>query len=469
MIQLLTASTLFQVASLAAMVDAGALPKPEGERVLLLVDGSQQPELTRSIADTPGFGDLAARFDRVLDFGELLLPRRPAQFNPREEELYLWQRLLRQCFGLGEQELQLVVDSIQTNPSRAILRIFHDSPFLVHSDGLMSYGPTRNLLPASIHQRLDGLVYLDLVPGLQPLLLREFSPQLSPVPPQPLAEIINDLAGSAELVLPLPAQARPAPEIGAPKTAVVLGQYLAHLGLMDDEEERILHREMLREAERRGATTVIFKPHPSAGPASGRQLERDAAALGLQFTQLGEPMLAETAVALLRPDVVISCFSTALLSIRALFGTECAAVGTEMMLERLSPYENSNRIPVTLIDALFRRDLPLPGEDPLGSEGALTQLVTAVGYCMQPQRLAAEEAGVRGFLAGHYPRFAKYFKRRRLTRLDLPGALPPGRPATGLASRWGRRLPASVRRRLNRGMRRMPRRLVKVARRVPRS
>ena len=109
MIQLLTASTLFQVASLAAVVDAGALPKPEGERVLLLVDGSQQPELTGSIADTPGFGDLAARFDRVLDFGELLLPRRPAQFNPREEELYLWQRLLRQCFGLGDEELQLVV------------------------------------------------------------------------------------------------------------------------------------------------------------------------------------------------------------------------------------------------------------------------------------------------------------------------------------------------------------------------
>ena len=468
MIQLLTASTLFQVASLAAMVDAGALPTPDGERVLLLIDGSQQPELTGSIADAPGFGDLAARFDRVVDFGELLLPRRPAQFNPREEELYLWQRLLRRCFGLGDEELQLVVESIQANPSRALLRIFNASPLLVHSDGLMSYGPTRNLLPASIHQRLDGLVYLDLVPGLKPLLLSEFSPALTPVPPQPLTEIIKGLARSTQLVLPLPPNPRPATVTGRPKTAVVLGQYLAHLGLMDDEEERILHREMLREAERRGATRVIFKPHPAAGPASGRQLERDAGALGLEFTQLQEPILAETAVALLSPDVVISCFSTALLSIRALFGTECAAVGTEMLLERLSPYENSNRIPVTLVDALFRRGLPLPIDDLHGSEGALTQLVTAVGYCMQPQRLAAEKEATRDFLASNYPRFAKYFKRRRLTRLELPGSLPPGRPATGLASRLKRRLPVRVHRRLNGDIARMPGQVLKVATRAQR-
>ncbi|MDN6201395.1 MAG: hypothetical protein L0I99_04235, partial [Micrococcaceae bacterium] len=112
MIQLLTASTLFQVASLAAMIDAGALPAPRGERVLLLIDGSQQPELTGSIADSPGFGDLASRFDRVEDFGELLLPRRPAQFNPREEELYLWQRLRRRGLGLWAEAGHLVVESI---------------------------------------------------------------------------------------------------------------------------------------------------------------------------------------------------------------------------------------------------------------------------------------------------------------------------------------------------------------------
>ena len=31
-----------------------------------------------------------------------------------------------------------------------------------------------------------------------------------------------------------------------------------------------------------------------------------------------------------------------------------ARYGTELLLERLTPYENSNRIPVTIVDALAR-------------------------------------------------------------------------------------------------------------------
>ncbi|WP_417235320.1 polysialyltransferase family glycosyltransferase [Arthrobacter sp.] len=463
MIQLIAASTLFQVASLAAMIDADALPAADGERVLMLVDGSQQPELTGGIQHAPGFADLARRFDRVVDLGELVFPRRPAQFNPRDEELYLWERLMRSYFDLGDERIALFIDSIQVNPARAILRIFHDAPFMVHSDGLMSYGPTRNLLPPALRQRLDGLLYLDLVPGLQPLLLREFSPRLIPVPTRPLAEIITTLAAST----PLRWQPPGVDPQGTwrPRTAMILGQYLAHLGLVDDQEEAALHRGMVLEAQRRGASEIIFKPHPSAGPAAGREMERDAAELGLGFTVLREPVLAEVAVAIVRPDVVISCFSTALVSIRALFGTECAAVGTETMLERLAPYENSNRIPVTLIDALFRRGLPLPAEDPAGQQGVLTRLLTAVGYCMQPRHLAGDDEAVRRFLATDYLRYPEYFKRRRLTRLSLPGGLPPRTGALGFALRLKRRLPA----RLHTPLRRIPRHLVPGAARVGRS
>lgn len=466
MIQILTASTLFQVASLAAMLDAGVLPPTDGERILLLVDGSQQPELTGRIQDAPGFAGLAGRFDRVADLGALVFPHRPAQFNPREEELYLWERLLRRYLDLGDGPLHLVVDSVQVNPTRAILRIFHDAPFMVHSDGLMSYGPTRNLLPPALRQRLDGLLYVELVPGLEPLLLREFAPRLVPVPTRPLATVIDVLARSS----PLSGSATgPEPE-GAPggSTAMILGQYLAHLGLLDDQEESDLHRAMVQEAHRRGATRIIFKPHPSAGPASGRDMARDAVELGMEFTVLRDPVLAEVAVALVRPDVVISCFSTALLSIRALFGIDCAAVGTETLLERLAPYENSNRIPVTLIDALFRRGLPLPSDDPAGARGTLARLVTAVGYCMQPLRLAGEKEAARQFLATSYPQYPEYFKRRRLTRLELPGGLPPRAGALGLALRLKRGLPLQLQRPLRRTMRHIPRRLMDGAARMGR-
>ncbi len=168
MIQLLMASTAYQVASLAAMIDSGTLPAPDGERILVLADGSQVPELTTPITESAGFAQLATRFDRVVDLGALLWPRRPHQFKPRSEELGMWEKLLRSHWSLGTETLQLVVESIQVNPAIAMCRIFHDATVLVHSDGLMSYGPTRNRVSPSITQRLAGVAYPQLVPGLEP-------------------------------------------------------------------------------------------------------------------------------------------------------------------------------------------------------------------------------------------------------------------------------------------------------------
>lgn len=482
MIQLLSASTLFQVASLAAMADAGVLPAIDGERVLLLAHGTQLPELTAPIQDAAGFASLATRFDRVVDLADLLWPRRPAQFNPRPEELPLFERLLRSHWGLGSERVQLVVESIQVNPNQALCRIFHDAPILVHSDGLMSYGPTRNTLPTPLRQRLDAVLYVDLVPGLRPVLLREERPVLVPAPAAALATVFSELAAAAPDAAvpsapkfaaapdaPAPSAAKFAAAPSAPKfaaappapdanaapsvpagpanrpatTALLLGQYLASLRLIDAEEEAELHHDMLREAHRRGATDVVFKLHPSAGPAAATRLARQAGALGLGFRLLEAPILAETACLLLRPDVVVGCFSTALVSIRYLFGIECAAVGTELMLERLAPYENSNRIPVTLIDALLVRGLPAPAEDPRGHDGTLQRLVNAVSYCMQSDRLPDARDDAQSFLAAGHPAHARYFKRRRLTRLGLPGGLPP-RPAP---VRFAQRLRGSVRRR----------------------
>jgi len=48
---------------------------------------------------------------------------------------------------------------------------------------------------------------------------------------------------------------------------------------------------------------------------------------------------------------VIGCFSTALTTASAFFGIPVARVGTDLLLERITPYENSNRVPLTVIDA----------------------------------------------------------------------------------------------------------------------
>ncbi|GAA3685666.1 alpha-2,8-polysialyltransferase family protein [Arthrobacter ginkgonis] len=414
MIQLVAASTMFQVVSLAAMVDAGVLPDAD-ERVLVLANGAQQPELSPRIQDIAGFAALATRFDRVVDLAELMWPRRPAQFSPRRDELPLWERLLRSHWGLGTGPVQLVVESIQVNPAIALCRIFHDAPILVHSDGLMSYGPTRNKLSLPLRQRLDGIVYVDLVPGLEPLLLREHRPHRTAVGLDALAAAFGEVADAAPELPALAAE----PAAGGP-TALVLGQYLADLGILTVEEEAGLHRDMLRAALRRGARTVVFKPHPSSRPSVARRLSDDAGELGLGFVLLDSPVLAETAIAKMRPDVVVSCFSTALATARYVFGIECEAVGTELLLERLTPYENSNRIPVTLIDALLVRSVPAPAEDPAGTGGQLQRLVETVAYCMQSKQLPELRATAEEFLRTGLPQQARYFRRRRLAALDLP-------------------------------------------------
>ena len=140
--QLVIASTFFQCLSLVAAVDAGKLPDAD-ERILVLADGSQAPELTVPLAEQEGFAVVRSRFDRVVDLAELLYPRRPVQFAPRREEYAVWERLLRSHWRLGGGPLQLVLDFVQVNPGYSLAGVFADAELWTHSDGLMTYSPTR--------------------------------------------------------------------------------------------------------------------------------------------------------------------------------------------------------------------------------------------------------------------------------------------------------------------------------------
>ncbi|MGO2326707.1 polysialyltransferase family glycosyltransferase [Glutamicibacter arilaitensis] len=404
MIALIEASSYFQLASLAAMADAGLLPEAD-ERILILANGSQVPELTTALDEVPGFDKLAARFDRVVDFAALSAPRRPAQFNPREDELHIFERLLRNAWDLGDEPLTLVLESIQVNPARALARIFFDAQLWIHSDGLMSYGPTRNRLPMPLRQRIMGTIHVDLVPGLQPHLLAELQPRREVLSTENLAGIFSQLAHGAEFDLPS-------------SSALILGQYLGSLGLMDAEEEFELHLEMLNEVSRREISTVLFKAHPSASATSAARLAAAAKDMGLDFRLLNTDHLAETVIAAVRPAVVISCFSTGLATAKFILGTEVYAVGTGMLLQVLAPYENSNRIPLSIIHALFVQDLPVPEHS--GAEDRLSDLLLAVAYCMQAAQLPHLREQAESFLAAHYPEFSAHFKRRRITKLELP-------------------------------------------------
>ena len=60
-------------------------------------------------------------------------------------------------------------------------------------------------------------------------------------------------------------------------------------------------------------------------------------------------------------------------------------------------------------------------------------LVASVGYAVRPLSPAVLRSEAVAFLTDHYESHSRYFKRRRLTRLGLPGSLaaqqPPPKPA----------------------------------------
>ncbi|MFJ9249285.1 polysialyltransferase family glycosyltransferase [Streptomyces sp. NPDC101776] len=416
--QILCASTLYGAATLAAALDAGLLGEAD-RRLLLITNNAANPETTPSVDSMPGFDRLRGRFDDVLSWNETISPFHPSGWSPRGDDVPMWERYVRLLWRLGDDEIRLAVESVQVNPSLALCQLFTGAPVDVYADGLISYGPTRDKIDPLVGTRIERLLHLDLVPGLTPLLLTEFGVPPELVPTEAFLKVLGELSASEEQ---LPAVA------GQP--ALLLGQYLAALGILTDQQEEELHLRMVRGAVALGHRTLVFKPHPVAPSRWSRLLEDEARKLGAQLTLLDRPVLAEVAFQQLRPALVVGCFSTALFTAAGLYDLPVARVGTDTVLARLTPYQNSNRVPLTIVDAV------LPD---LGDKKAVTAwrmpsperveelsgLLRAVGFAMQPKIYPRLREDAERYLSTHLnPHTWRYFKRRRLTALALPGAVP---------------------------------------------
>ncbi|MET8769235.1 polysialyltransferase family glycosyltransferase [Streptomyces sp. NPDC004658] len=413
--QIFQASTLYGTATLAAALDSGCF-RPADRRILLVCNNAATPETSPALDTMPGFERLRDRFDDVVSYNEAIFPFHPGGWAPRADDLPLWERYLRHEWRLGTDDVELAVESIQVNPSLALAQIFTGAPVTVYADGLMSYGPTRNKIDPLVGTRVDRVLHLDLVPGLKPLLLTEFGVPGEVLPTAAFTKVLAELAPLGDEL----------PDVEEP--ALLLGQYLSALDILTAEQEENLHVRMLRGAAALGHTTVVFKPHPSAPARFTRSLEQEAERLKVELTVLDTPVLAEVLYQRMRPALVVGCFSTALLTASALYGLPVARVGTDLLLERLTPYENSNRVPVTVVDALLPEltDKAAVAEQRQGMDvETLGALVRAVGFAMQPKILPRLRAETEGWLARNLnERTLRYFKRKRLTSLALPGGVP---------------------------------------------
>ncbi|WP_217168813.1 alpha-2,8-polysialyltransferase family protein [Streptomyces sp. AC512_CC834] len=420
--QIFQVSTLYGAATLAAALDAGLFgPRDEARRVLLVSNNAAIPETALRLDEMHGYGRVSGRFDSVVDWNEAIRPHHPSAWGPRGNDVSLWQKAFRLAWGIGERDrIELAVESIQVNPARALAAIFSESSVHVYADGLMSYGPTREKLPLTIARRIRRLLHLDLIPGLRPMLLSEFGVEPVIVPDEAfravLDEVSRDAADDPEL----------APVLREKPTAVLLGQYLAAINILSAQEEEDLHVRMLTGAARAGHRSVVFKPHPTAPAGYTAALSKAAADAGVRLTVLDAPLLAETLYDHCAPELVVGCFSTAMVTASAYYDVPVARVGTALVMERLKPYPNSNRVPLAVVDHLVP-DLER-GEAPAligAAPESLSPLVRAIGFCMQPKTYAElrepTEAWLRENLSAG-PGY--YFPELRLTELGLPGSRP---------------------------------------------
>ncbi|MEU6224097.1 polysialyltransferase family glycosyltransferase [Streptomyces sp. NPDC047042] len=427
--QIFVASTLYGAATVAAALDAG-LFEPADRRVLLVTNNTAAPEITPGLDEMSGFDRVRERFDDVLSWNEAISPFHPSGWSPRADDIPIWERHLRLLWNLGDDHVELAVESVQVNPSLALCRLFNGAPVDVYADGLMSYGPTRDKIDPLVGTGIRRLLHLDLVPGLKPLLLTEFGVEPELVPSEAFLKVLGELAESAAAEEGAEAGTTAAAGSGE-GPALLLGQYLSALSILTPEEEEELHVRMMRGAVARGHRKIVFKPHPVAPAHWSQTLENEAKKLGAELTVLDRPVLAEVVFQQTRPSLVVGCFSTGLLTAAGLYGIPVARVGTDTLLERLAPYQNSNRVPLTIVDALLPdlEDAAAVAKWSMPSRKAvdddLAGLVKAVGFAMQPKIYPRLRPEAEKYLSTRLDAHTwRYFKRRRLTALALPGSVP---------------------------------------------
>lgn len=426
MTQIFALHSAYGLATAAAAIDAGLI-ETAGERILVPFTSSRVPETTESIGTGRALSSLRARFDRLEDLDALVGPLHPSGWEPADADLPLLERLFALAWSLDPSDLELFVQSPQVAPARTLLSLFPGARITVVGDGLMTYSPMRVALPYPVAARIHRVIHADVVPGVRPLVGAPHA-AVVPVPIERFGAALRE-TDAGELV---GTDAGATGAEGGP-TVLILGQYLAALGLMSAADETALQVGMVDRAMQWAPRRIVFKPHPAAPPQQTDAVRARATGRGLAFSEYRGALAAEVLAERLDAVAVVAGFSTALPTVQALSGRAIGSVGADRMLAQLTPFENSNRIPATIVDALTREGSPY--RDP----ERLQALVDAVGYAMQPEIAAHLRDRAVELLDGlDQGERDRYFAAERLRDLRLPGAPPEGmvrralRPAGGV-------------------------------------
>src|SRR5207253_6103271 len=129
----------------------------------------------------------------VVRWNDVIAPLHPSGWIPPANEVPLLTRLITEHLQITDTISELVVESIAVAPVRTLGVLIRDCPITVYSDGLMTYGPTRDEVAVQIGGRASRILYLDLVAGLTPMLLREYDAQPVMIPDSEFRKVIAEL------------------------------------------------------------------------------------------------------------------------------------------------------------------------------------------------------------------------------------------------------------------------------------
>jgi len=429
-------STGFGLCGVAAILqrfDAGTVE----DRVLLVANTVQAFEAAPPVHELPEYAPLLAEFGRIVYLNDLVAPEHPHGWSPRpgSHHARLASAQLHAACGIDPaEEHTLWVESIQGTASASLTRVFEQARIVVYADGLMTYGPTRIGVPDLVGDRIDAVVHLDLVPGVRPFVLREFDPEYRSFPIDGFLEVLTAV-GRVD-----------APPVDGP-VSIVIGQYLADLELLTPEQDAALLSRMVAVAlEQVPDRPVLVRAHPKAAAHATAAVVASFTSAGRDVRLLPTRGLVETLFAELDVALVVSCFSTALFTARAM-GVPTVSVGAAAVLRRLRPYQNSNRMAIVLADLLH---LAVPLEDGPArrpeTDPALIDLVTAVtALSMQPgaleRMLGTLDDAVLALPPEQHAVLRRYVSDDRLRRL-FPGLPAPRRSMASRVRSRAARVPA---------------------------
>ena len=410
MTTVLATSSLAGVAFLATAVKASRF---SGERTVLLVaNEAQTPEIVVAPWEAPGFAALAAAFDEVIWFNELIAPLHPVAWRPPAAEIPLLARLLRTRVAPDHDIAELVVESVLAGSGRALVELIPDVPITVATHGLELYAPVVSDASSEIGGRVTRLLHVDLVPGVGPLL--RYHPAIT-AEAIPLADFRETLA---------------ALDTGDAITAdaVLVGDRYAEREVLTVDAELALHVNTIRALAAGGRKNTLFVPHPAAAPINPHPLLEAARAAGVALT-MAAPGTSPEVVAARTDALVVGTQSPALF-----VATHAATSGCRDLLALKTRYASSDRMPLTIADA------GLPSLDP---KGKITQpstdvalLVDAVAFSMAPKVVPELRDRTAEWLARHG--LAPYLRRSILGPLGLVTDLSGSRRLAARARTWVR-------------------------------